>query len=134
MSVTFIKGIFLIDFSIFSFDFLSNIIKAFKISNFFLVFNFAKKLLMTNGNVKIMRIFDNKFGFFLEALEYGCPPHAGIAFGLDRIVMILKNLTSIRDTIAFPKTQSSACLLTDAPTEIDSDQLRELSIKINKPK
>ena len=77
---------------------------------------------------------DNKFGFFLEALEYGCPPHAGIAFGLDRIVMILKNLTSIRDTIAFPKTQSSACLLTDAPTEIDSDQLRELSIKINKPK
>tara|TARA_Y100000389_G_scaffold52091_1_gene47886 strand:+ start:15116 stop:16876 length:1761 start_codon:yes stop_codon:yes gene_type:complete len=77
---------------------------------------------------------ENKFGFFLKALEYGCPPHAGIAFGLDRIVMILKNLTSIRDSIAFPKTQSSACLLTDAPTEINSNQLRELSIKVNKPK
>jgi aspartyl-tRNA synthetase len=75
---------------------------------------------------------ENKFGFFLKALEYGCPPHAGIAFGLDRLVMILKNLTSIRDTIAFPKTQSSACLLTDAPTEINSSQLRELSIKVNK--
>jgi aspartyl-tRNA synthetase len=76
---------------------------------------------------------ENKFGFFLKALEYGCPPHAGIAFGLDRLVMILKNLTSIRDTIAFPKTQSSACLLTDAPTEINSSQLSELSIKVNKP-
>ena len=76
---------------------------------------------------------ENKFGFFLKALEYGCPPHAGIAFGLDRLVMILKNLVSIRDTIAFPKTQSSACLLTDAPTEINSSQLRELSIKVNKP-
>jgi aspartyl-tRNA synthetase len=76
---------------------------------------------------------ENKFGFFLKALEYGCPPHAGIAFGLDRLVMILKNLASIRDTIAFPKTQSSACLLTDAPTEINSSQLRELSIKVNKP-
>ena len=76
---------------------------------------------------------ENKFGFFLKALEYGCPPHAGIAFGLDRLVMILKNLISIRDTIAFPKTQSSACLLTDAPTEINSAQLRELSIKVNKP-
>ncbi len=77
---------------------------------------------------------NNKFGFFLEALEYGCPPHAGIAFGLDRIVMILKNLSSIRDSIAFPKTQSSACLLTNAPCEINNDQLRDLSIKVNKPK
>ncbi len=77
---------------------------------------------------------NNKFGFFLEALEYGCPPHAGIAFGLDRIVMILKNLSSIRDSIAFPKTQSSACLLTNAPSEINNDQLKDLSIKVNKPK
>lgn len=77
---------------------------------------------------------ENKFGFFLKALEYGCPPHAGIAFGLDRLVMILMNLPSIRDTIAFPKTQSSACLLTDAPTEINASQLRELSIKTNKIK
>jgi len=75
---------------------------------------------------------DKKFGFFLKALEYGCPPHAGIAFGLDRLIMILMNLPSIRDTIAFPKTQSSACLLTDAPTEINPSQLRELSIKTNK--
>ena len=75
---------------------------------------------------------DKKFGFFLKALEYGCPPHAGIAFGLDRLIMILMNLPSIRDTIAFPKTQSSACLLTDAPTEINPSQLRELSIKTSK--
>jgi aspartyl-tRNA synthetase len=75
---------------------------------------------------------EKKFGFFLKALEYGCPPHAGIAFGLDRLIMILMNLPSIRDTIAFPKTQSSACLLTDAPTEINPSQLRELSIKTNK--
>ena len=77
---------------------------------------------------------DNKFGFFLKSLEYGCPPHAGIAFGLDRIVMLLRNLSSIRDTIAFPKTQSSSCLLTEAPTEIDLEQLKELAIKTNKPK
>ena len=77
---------------------------------------------------------DSKFGFFLKSLEYGCPPHAGIAFGLDRIVMLLRNLNSIRDTIAFPKTQSSSCLLTEAPTEIDLEQLKELAIKTNKPK
>jgi aspartyl-tRNA synthetase len=75
---------------------------------------------------------ESKFGFFLQALDYGCPPHAGIAFGLDRLVMILMHLPSIRDSIAFPKTQSSACLLTDAPTEISASQLRELSIKTNK--
>ena len=67
-------------------------------------------------------------------MEYGCPPHAGIAFGLDRIVMLLRNLSSIRDTIAFPKTQSSSCLLTEAPTEIDLEQLKELAIKTNKVK
>ncbi len=77
---------------------------------------------------------ENKFGFFLKSLEYGCPPHAGIAFGLDRIVMLLRGLSSIRDTIAFPKTQSSSCLLTEAPTEINQEQLKELEIKTNKPK
>ena len=77
---------------------------------------------------------ESKFGFFLKSLEYGCPPHAGIAFGLDRIVMLLRGLSSIRDTIAFPKTQSSSCLLTEAPTEIDLEQLKELAIKTNKPK
>ena len=77
---------------------------------------------------------ESKFGFFLKSLEYGCPPHAGIAFGLERIVMLLRGLSSIRDTIAFPKTQSSSCLLTEAPTEIDLEQLKELAIKTNKPK
>ena len=76
----------------------------------------------------------NKFDFLLNALDYGCPPHGGIAFGIDRIVMILLHLTSIRDTIAFPKTQSSSCLLTHAPSHVDSEQLIELNIKTLKKK
>ena len=92
--------------------------------------------LMQQTVLEILGISDEeaqeKFGFLLNALDYGCPPHGGIAFGLDRLVMIMSNSESIRDVIAFPKTQTAACLLTDAPSQVPRKILRELNIQNTK--
>jgi aspartyl-tRNA synthetase len=77
---------------------------------------------------------EEKFGFLLTALQYGCPPHGGIAFGLDRIVMLMAGADSIRDVIAFPKTQSAHCPLTNAPGEVSKAQLRETGIRVRLPR
>ncbi len=75
---------------------------------------------------------EEEFGFLLEAFEYGTPPHGGIAFGLDRLVMLLAGRTNLRDTIAFPKTASASCLLTEAPSPVSEDQLKELNLELAK--
>jgi len=92
---------------------------------------------MQQSVLKILGISDeeaeDKFGFLLNALKYGCPPHAGLAFGLDRMIMLMTGASSIRDVMAFPKTQTAACPLTSAPSEVSAAQLKELNIRIRKP-
>ncbi len=87
--------------------------------------------------LKLLGISDEeaeaKFGFLLDALKYGCPPHGGLAFGLDRLVMLMTGAASIREVIAFPKTQSAACVLTDAPSPVADAQLKELGVRLRKP-
>ena len=73
---------------------------------------------------------ESKFGFLMKALSYGAPPHGGIALGFDRIMMFLLNTESIRDVIAFPKTQRASCLMTEAPSNVSEDQLEELQLRI----
>jgi aspartyl-tRNA synthetase len=77
---------------------------------------------------------EEKFGFLLKALQYGCPPHGGVAFGLDRVVMLMAGAESIRDVIAFPKTQTASCPLTNAPGEVSAEQLKETGIRLRPPR
>ena len=92
---------------------------------------------MQNAVFEVLAIDDeeaqDKFGFLLDALKYGCPPHGGLAIGLDRLVMLMTGASSIREVIAFPKTQTAACVLTSAPSPVEDKQLKELNVRVRKP-
>ena len=90
--------------------------------------NLQREVLKTVGLTD--KEINEKFGFLIEALEMGAPPHGGIAFGLDRITMLIIGADSIRETIAFPKNQQAKCLLTNAPSNVSESQLKELDIEI----
>ena len=86
--------------------------------------------LLTKENLEYREMARERFGFFLDALEFGTPPHGGIASGIERLLMAMTGIENIRDVMAFPKTASAADLMIDAPGEVDAKQLEELKLKI----
>ena len=83
-----------------------------------------------NVHLRLGREAYEQFGFLLDAFKYGVPPHAGLAYGLDRLVMLMAKVDSIRDVIAFPKVKDASCLMTQSPSRVSEDQLKELELEV----